>query len=213
MIIFKYEKTAQSALSAHVDTLRAVTALFRRAGLNVAYSNGYNPHMELCFSPPLALGVESLAEYVAAKAAEEKDILERINSVCPSGIRFCGYAASEKDLNPAAAVNRAEYLIYADGVGSLSEKILEDGFCISYRGKDGEVTKDVSSRIFFSDRVSDGCLKAVLAAGGENLRPDRLAAYLAALTGADDYRVVKTRAFCGDIDADEYFGIAAARKT
>ena len=53
MVILKFEKTSTAALAAHVDTLRAVTYIFRRAGLEVEYSQGYNPHMELGFSPAI----------------------------------------------------------------------------------------------------------------------------------------------------------------
>ena len=36
MIIFKFTKTSTSALAAHVDTLRAVTYLVRRANIDAA---------------------------------------------------------------------------------------------------------------------------------------------------------------------------------
>ena len=77
MVVFKFQKTSTSALAAHVDTLRAVTYVFRRANLPVEYSHGFNPHMELGFSAPLALGVESLCEYVSAKMPFEEGLVPR----------------------------------------------------------------------------------------------------------------------------------------
>ncbi len=64
---------------------------FRRAGLPVAYSQGYNPAPRLSFSPALPVGTESLAEFVEAEfslpviAAE---IEKKLPAVLPQGIRI-----------------------------------------------------------------------------------------------------------------------------
>ena len=105
MVIFKFQKTSTAALAAHVDTLRAVTYLFRRAGFDVQYSQGYNPHMELGFSPPLPLGTESLCEYVSAKMPFSPCLTERLSPLCPPGLKFVKCA--EGSVNLAAEIDGA----------------------------------------------------------------------------------------------------------
>ena len=204
MIVLKFEKISTAALVSHVDNLRAVTYAIRRAQIVVEYSQGYNPHMELSFSSPLALGIESLAEYVSLKADFSPDLLERLNAVRPVGISFT-QIFNVSDVNIAAAVNRAEYFVTAEGIGEVIEEILQPNYTISYEDKGNVVEKDVSSRIFDAVAIDADTARIVLATGNDNLRPDRLVKYLMEKHGlSGDYSIVKTRAFVNDLDADEY---------
>lgn len=203
MVILKFEKTSTSALAAHVDTLRAVTYVFRRAQIPVEYSHGFNPHMELGFSSPLALGVESLCEYVSAKTEFCEDILTRLNAACPKGLKFV--KAFNKTANLAAVINRACYKAEAMGIGNVVEEILDKNYQISYFERGQLVEKDVSSRIFNAERVNENCALFTLAVGNDNLRPDRLVCHLMNkhnLTG--DYKITKIQSFVGDVPTDEY---------
>lgn len=201
MVILKFEKTSTAALAAHVDTLRAVTYIFRRAGLEVEYSQGYNPHMELGFSPAIPLGVDSFCEYVSAKTVLCPDILQKLNSVCPHGIRFV--KVFEKKVNLASQINRAQFTLYAKGIGNVVEEICSPHYQISYTERGNTVTKEVSDRIFSAKKVDCDTAEVVLATGNSNLRPDRLVCHLMAkhnLVG--DYRIEKTCAFvdCENVD-------------
>ena len=204
MIVLKFEKISTAALVSHIDNLRAVTYALRRAQIDVEYSQGYNPHMELGFSSPLALGVESVAEYVSLKTEYAPDILDRLNAVCPDGLSFTRIF-NVPDVNLAAIINRAEYFIYANGVGDVIEDILQPNFTISYEDKGNVVTKDVSSRIFAATAIDSDVARVTLATGNDNLRPDRLVKFLMENHGLNgDYSVVKSKSYVGDVDADEY---------
>ena len=204
MIVLKFEKISTAALVSHIDNLRAVTYALRRADIDVEYSQGFNPHMELGFSAPLALGVESIAEYVSLKANYSPDVLERINAVCPVGMSFTR-AFNVAEVNLASVINRAEYTIYADGIGGIIEEILQPNYTISYEDKGSVVTKDVSSRIFSAVALDEDSACVILATGNDNLRPDRLIKHLMDkhnLVG--DYSIVKVKAFVDEVDAEDY---------
>ena len=203
MLILKFTKTENSSLVSHIDNLRAVTHVFRRAKVAVEYSKGFNPHMELGFSAPISLGVESVAEYVSAKAEMQDDILAKLNANCPKGMSFV--ALYEKKVNLAATLNRAEYVLTANGIGDVIDQVLAPNYTITYTEKRVEVSKDVSSKIFFAEKIDENSAKVVLACGNSNLRPDRLVLHLMAtnnLTG--DYKILKTKMFVDDLDADEF---------
>ena len=203
MIILKFEKTSTAALVSHVDNLRAVTYIFRRAGLQAEYSQGFNPHMELGFSSPIALGVESLAEYVSVKTEYSCDLLDKLNNVCPSGIRFTKLFNAE--VNLASTFNRATYRVEAQGIGNVISEILHPMYAISYQEKGEWVEKTVSNRIFGAEKVDGNTALVTLAIGNDNLRPDRLVTHLMrthSLTG--DYRIIKLQAYVNDTPADDY---------
>ena len=204
MIVLKFEKISTAALVSHIDNLRAVTYAIRRAGIDVEYSQGYNPHMELGFSSPLALGVESIAEYVSLKADYTPDVLERLNAVSPAGLSFTR-VFNVSDVNLAAVINRAEYTVYADGIGQVIDEITQPNYTISYVDKGSVVTKDVSSRIFNAVAVDEDTARVILSTGNDNLRPDRLVKHLMETHGLNgDYSIVKVKAFVDNLDADDY---------
>lgn len=203
MIVLKFEKTGAAALVSHVDNLRAVTYIFRRAKLDAEYSQGFNPHMELGFSSPIALGVESVAEYVSVKAPYSEDLLEKLNVVCPSGIRFTKVFCAEANL--ASKFNRATYQVKAQGIGKFIDEILTPMYTISYQDKGQWANKTVSDRIFGAEKVDDNTALVTLAIGNDNLRPDRLVTHIMREHNlAGDYHIVKLQAFVDDVSADDY---------
>lgn len=203
MLILKFEKTSTSALAAHVDTLRAITYVFRRAQIPVEYSHGFNPHMELGFSSPLALGVESLCEYVSAKTDMREGILQRLNDVCPKGLRFV--KAFERNVNLAAVINRACYKVEALGIGNVVEEITAQNYEICYQDRGKTVSKDVSARIFGAQKVDENCALVTIAVGNDNLRPDRLVCHLLNKHNlCGDYKITKIQSFVGDVPTDDY---------
>lgn len=75
----------------HLDYAGAVERAVRRAGLPVAYSEGFNPHMKLSFASALALGVTSEAEFLEVEflhPVEPATFLERLRPALPDGIRL-----------------------------------------------------------------------------------------------------------------------------
>lgn len=203
MIVLKFEKTSTSALAAHVDTLRAVTYVLRRANLAVEYSQGYNPHMELAFSPPIALGVESLCEYVSVKAEYSPDLLDMLNKVCPQGLKFT--AVYNCNVNLAAKINSATYRVECNGIGQCCEQITASDFCIEYIEKGVKVTKNVANRIYSAQQVNDNCIFVTLAVGNDNLRPDRLVCHLINVNNlVGDYSITKTCSYVDGKPADQW---------
>ena len=203
MVILKFEKLGTAALVSHVDNLRAVTYIFRRAGIDAEYSQGFNPHMELGFSSPIALGVESHAEYVSVKTAYSEGLLDRLNSVCPSGIKFT--EIYNADVNLASTLNRATYKVVAQGIGDVISDILDPMYAISYQEKGEWVEKTVSGRIFCAEMIDSNTALVTLAIGNDNLRPDRLVTHLMREHKlAGDYHIVKLQAYVNDTPADEY---------
>ena len=60
--IMLYSKRGRCRYLSHLDVARAVDRAVRRAGLPVAYSQGFHPQAQISFGPPPPLGMEALGE-------------------------------------------------------------------------------------------------------------------------------------------------------
>ena len=58
----KFAKTGPLMYVGHLDLLRYFQKVFRRAGVDIAYSQGYSPHQILSFAAPRGIGVTSEGE-------------------------------------------------------------------------------------------------------------------------------------------------------
>ncbi len=65
-----FSKLGRLAYSSHLDLVRLMPRLFRKAELPLFYSEGYHPKPQLVFSPALALGIASLREILDFKVRE-----------------------------------------------------------------------------------------------------------------------------------------------
>ena len=86
--------------------MRHLPRIFRRAGLDVAYSRGFHPKPGFCFGPALGLGMPSLGELLDVKLSDEvtpAELLRRLNAVSLAGIEFLAAAALQES---ASALGR-----------------------------------------------------------------------------------------------------------
>ena len=60
----RFKKYGLARYVSHIDMIRVFERAMRRADIPLAYSQGYHPHPMLSFSPALAVGVTSDAEYM-----------------------------------------------------------------------------------------------------------------------------------------------------
>ncbi|MBK6517106.1 MAG: TIGR03960 family B12-binding radical SAM protein [Polyangiaceae bacterium] len=129
---FWFEKVGPVALIGHLDLIRELPRVFRRVGVELAYTGGFHPKPDMTFSPALSLGVMSLEEAVDIKLRAELEP-SRLAELCaemtrraPLGLTFM----------------RAERL--AAGAPSISRRIAGARYAI------------VASRAALADRLGPG---------------------------------------------------------
>ena len=100
----KYVKRGRLAFLSHLETIRSMERIIRRAHLPYAITEGFNPHMKISFGPALPVGAGSEGEYLDVRLREyvkAEEALERMQ------------ATSVADLQPVAC----EYIdVSADAV-------------------------------------------------------------------------------------------------
>ncbi|MGL5439283.1 MAG: TIGR03936 family radical SAM-associated protein [Filifactoraceae bacterium] len=87
----QFTKVGDIAYISHLDILNVIHRGINRSGIRIKYSEGFNPHPKLAFSPALSLGVDSISEYVDVELDEvikPKEFIERVNCNLPEGVRF-----------------------------------------------------------------------------------------------------------------------------
>ena len=80
-----------SLFISHLDIMRLWERAFNRAGIPLAYSEGFNPHPRISLAVPLALGITSEAELMDIITAREVSphwFTAALNRVLPSGIKI-----------------------------------------------------------------------------------------------------------------------------
>lgn len=87
----KHTKADSIKFVGHLDLQNALQRNLSRAGLRVAFSEGFNPHMLISSAQPLSVGVSSEAEYLYVKledAPAAEEVLNRLNDTAPEGIEY-----------------------------------------------------------------------------------------------------------------------------
>jgi len=179
MICAKFTKCDNARYISHIDMLKAIVYTFRRAGIRLKYSQGYNPYPLLKFSPPLPLGLASLAEYFTAELAEqidEQELLLAFNKVSIDGIKVLSAQKCSSNPNFAGRIVAADYKVESNTPLPYGiEQLPKNNCIIEYEQKGTKVQEEISAKIF-SLKIDHQKLYARLASGGENLRLDRLLA-------------------------------------
>lgn len=139
----------------HLNLMKTMERAIRRAGLPLAFSEGFHPHPKVSYGPALAVGIESTSEYMDLElqtGPEAGSILESLNPALPEGLKI--YEAQRltpgtKSLN--ALINKASYQIllqaHLDSRAELRrdcDLILQAGeLSVTRTGKEGQKTVNI----------------------------------------------------------------------
>jgi len=104
-----FGKSGPMCFMGHLDLMRVIPRMLRRAGIETSFSRGFNPVPRMSFGPALALGVAALEEAVELdlllpgaaddmagrwsderRAAEGAALHERLAAVAPPGLTIVG---------------------------------------------------------------------------------------------------------------------------
>lgn len=111
--VLSFAKHGYIKYTSHLDMQRLFKRAFRRCGVDLAYSRGFNPHPKMGFAQPLSLGYEALAELLEFETGEpvsKRKIIDELPENLPRGIEITGFGSIlEKKKTIAAAIIAAEY--------------------------------------------------------------------------------------------------------
>jgi radical SAM-linked protein len=228
-ICLVFEKRGRAKYISHLDLVRVFTRALRRSALPLWYTQGFHPHLYLCFPLPLSLGQEGLAEPLEIRllksAAEDapnafslEEVPGRVNAALPPEIRVLSAVPSAGKTFTHALYHIA--LPFSDAYAAQSwaetaQAALRDGGLSAikigkqaHRRIEKQIALDeriLSAEIFLQEKTV--LLDCALLAGGQmSLNPRLL---LDALfnkipdTKPLDFSIVRTRCCYGEGEANE----------
>ncbi len=205
------KKEGRQKYISHLDMNRCFTRAVRRAGINLWYTEGFNPHPYLNFLTPLSLGQESDGEPLDIRVLDgmnNEEIMSRMNSVLPEGISVCAVTDCE---GKTAEIAYSEYIITLDfedekkasdfSIGAV--KVFESGNLFAEKiGKKGrqKVSKqvDICALTKSFSVKADGekvIINAVLSTGADNLNPTLLVSALNETLGKEELLSIRRKRF------------------
>ena len=90
-IATKFAKEGAMKFIGHLDIMRYFQKAVKRANLDVAFSEGFSPHMIMSFASPLGVGITSTGEYFDMElksATTSSDMVKRLNDAMAEGMKI-----------------------------------------------------------------------------------------------------------------------------
>lgn len=97
--LMEFSKRGTICYTSHLDVMRLFKRIFKRAGIGLAFSQGFNPHPKMSFAQPLSLGYEAMEEFIEFETVEDlnpDEICAKVSAIMAEGIdiKYCRYMNS-----------------------------------------------------------------------------------------------------------------------
>lgn len=187
----RFRKTGALCYISHLDLMRTMTRVMKRARLPIRYTGGYNPKPHLVFSAPLPVGAESPREFVDIEVlcdVDPAEVTRRLNDGLPADLAVDAVYYAETKFSDITA---AEYTIAirvanADSAlaSALADRLRDRPMMVRKRTKSGEKDVDISPAVLSVSGKHDADAAVILltvhlaADSGSFLNPDYLIGYL-----------------------------------
>jgi len=123
-----FEKTGPAAYISHLDLMRLFQRSFKRAGLPLTHTKGFNPRPSVSIALPMSLGVESVCELLDFELEEDgftcEEIRDRLNRNLTEGVRILNVYDDGAKLKHLAYLSCELTLEYDGGVPANTEEKL-----------------------------------------------------------------------------------------
>ncbi len=190
----RFEKTGSAVWISHLDLMRLFQRAFKRSGLALTHTQGYNPRPSVSIALPLSVGVESSCELLDFELDGEAvpcgEIRERLNKTLIPGIRVLEvYTQDMGKIKNLALLDCAVYLEYDGGVPAGAVSKLEALFAretlaVEKKSKSGGIQdQDIIPMIRRMEVLQTGAacveLRARICCQNPTLNPAQLPAAIA----------------------------------
>lgn len=184
-----FEKTGNAVWISHLDLMRVFQRAFKRAGLPLTHTQGFNPRPSVSIALPLSVGTESYCELLDFDLDGEKvscdEICERLNSALIEGVRVLQVYETGRKLRDLALMQCTVTLEYDDqlmeGAGELLQKLfISEQLIVPKKTKNGMQDQDIIPMIrnLSVNQISQNTveLKALICCQNPTLNPMQMVA-------------------------------------
>lgn len=187
--VMEFSVRGPLAYLSHLELMKVFRQSFRRSGLPISFSEGFNPHMKLSFAIAKGVGLESEGELLEIETdyrIDIKEFLDKINHSIPGGIKVkCLKEKTISNKSLSSMLRKAEYLLeYGYNLSRdeyraiISEKLNKSEILMEVKTKKSFGVKDIKEYISCWKYLENGVIIEVYAGSEKNLRIDNLLKYL-----------------------------------
>jgi len=125
----RFKKGEDVKFISHLDLMRCMTRSFKRAGINLSHTEGFNPHPKLSFGLPLPVGVSSDSCYMDVMIEDNmntEDLICKLNHSLPKGLNILQVVTPEDESSVMSLVAAANYKLVLKPINCSSEVFTDD---------------------------------------------------------------------------------------
>ena len=183
-----FSKTGDAVWFSHLDLMRVFQRSFKRAGLSLSHTQGFNPRPSVSIALPLSVGVESLCELLDFDLDGEMppldEIQNRLNAALVPGVYVHKVYNDGRKLKELTHLRCNIFLEYDHGVPVYAIERIKclfsaDTVIVPKKTKNGMQDQNIITMIRGFDIVEDGdtlMIDAIICCQNPTLNPAQIAA-------------------------------------
>jgi radical SAM-linked protein len=167
----------------HLDIMRYFQKAIRRADIDIAYSEGFSPHMIMSFAAPLGVGLTSEGEYVDLQVhscESSKAAVDALNRVMVDGMEVVSFKLLPETVkNAMASVAAADYFVnFREGYApegwenKFHDFLQQKEMLIVKKTKRSEAEVDLKPMLYQAEIRDGGIFMQVACGSVNNLKPE-----------------------------------------
>lgn len=147
-----FEKTGDGIWISHLDLMRLFQRTFKRGGMNLKHTQGFNPRAMVSIALPLSVGVESKCEILDFELVDQQlpfdEIKQRLNQTMPVGVRVLDVYDSSRKVKELTHLDCTITLEYDNGVpenavAQIQELFSQEEVLVMKKSKNGPVEQNI----------------------------------------------------------------------
>lgn len=182
-----FKKTGTAVWMSHLDLMRLFQRAFKRAGLHLTHTQGYNPRPSVSIALPLSVGTESVCELLDFELNDKNidypTICTQLNRALVQGVEVLDVYENGKKIRDLAYLQCEVALHYDVEIPYGAQKTIEDLFSrpellVVKKTKNGPKEQDIIPMIRDIHVTSDGAraliIHATICCQNPTLNPTQL---------------------------------------
>ena len=151
-----FEKKGNAIWISHLDLMRLFQRAFKRAGLPLKHTQGYNPKPSVSIALPLSVGIESSCELLdfelEGECPSNEEICVRLNKALVSGVKVLSVYDEGAKIKHLAFLECNVDLEYDNGipvgaVDAIRNLFSQETVVVEKKGKNGISEQDINPMI------------------------------------------------------------------
>ena len=151
-----FEKTGSAVWMSHLDLMRLMQRAFKRAGLPLTHTHGFNPRPSVSIALPLSVGVESVCELLDFDLEGELPPMEtiqtRLNAVLVPGVTVRQVYMDGRKIRDLALLRCRLGLEYDGGIpagatDAIATLFARESLMVEKKSKNGILEQDIRPMI------------------------------------------------------------------